>query len=90
MTIVLSTKAARCAFELCRLLYDGVLAQRGSVDLGGGILMPLAMACRIVLTDLDDLLDHATNNGSVATDRLQQLSDELEQLYALALPASTA
>ena len=90
MTILLSTKAARCAFELRRLLHDGVLTQRGSVDLSGGILMPLAIACRIVLTDLDDLTGHATNNGSVASDRLQQLSDELERLYAWAVPASSA
>jgi len=90
VSLKLSIKAARCARELRRLLHDGVLAQHGSVELGGGILMPLDIACRIVLTDLDDLIDRASNNGSVARDRLQQLGDELEQLYALAIPASSA
>jgi hypothetical protein len=89
MPVILPMKASRCASELRRLLHDGVLAQRGSIDLGGGILMPLDIACRIVLTDLDDLIDHAANNGSVARDRLQQLSDELEELHACAAPASS-
>jgi hypothetical protein len=90
MTVILSMKATHCARELRRLLHAGVLAQCGSVDLGGRLLMPLDIACRIVLTDLDDLIDRVANDGSVARDRLQQLSDELEQLYALAIPASTA
>jgi hypothetical protein len=88
MTAILSMKAARATSELRRLLHDGVLAQRGGVDLGGGTLLPLDIACRIVLSDLDDLIDHTTNNGSIARDRLQQLSDELEHLYSLAVPPS--
>ena len=87
---MLSMKAAWCASELRRLLDEGVLAQYGDADLGGGILMPLDIACRIVLTDLDDLTHHATTNGLVARDRLQQLGDELEELYALAVPAPGA
>ena len=88
--VVLSTKAARCASELRRLLRDGALAQHGSVELGYGVLLPIDIACRIQLSDLEDLTDHAATNGSVARDRLQQLSDELEELYALTLPASSA
>ena len=87
--VVLSTKAARCASELRRLLHDGALAQHGRVDLGGGVLMPLDIACRIVLTDLDDLTHHAATNGSVARERLRQISVELERLYAQVAPASS-
>ena len=49
--------------------------------------MPLDIACRIVLTDLDDLTDHAATNGSVACYRLRQITVELERLYALVAPA---
>jgi hypothetical protein len=51
--------------------------------------MPLDIACRIVLTDLDDLTHHAATNGSVARDRLRQISVELEGLYAQVAPASS-
>jgi len=51
--------------------------------------MPLDLACRIVLTDLDDFTDHAATNGSVARERLRQISVELEGLYALVAPASS-
>ena len=87
--VVLSMKAARCASELRRLLRDGALARHGSVDLGGGLLIPLDIACRIVLTDLDDLTERAANNGLVARDRLRQISVELEELYARVAPASS-
>jgi len=89
VTVILSMKTARCASELRRLLHDGALAQHGRVDLGGGVLMPLDLACRIVLTDLDDFTDHAATNGSVARERLRQISVELEGLYALVAPASS-
>jgi hypothetical protein len=72
-------RAARCASDLRRLLNDGTLARYGTVDLGG-ILLPFEIACRIVLTDLDDLTDHVATNGLLAHDRLQRISVELEEL----------
>ena len=86
--MILSMKAARCASELRRLLHDGTLARHGTVDLGG-ILLQFDIACRMVLTDLDDLTDHAATNGFVARDRLRQISVELEELYAHVAPASS-
>jgi hypothetical protein len=85
---MLSMKTARRASELRRLLHDGTLARHGTVDLGG-ILLSFEIACRIVLTDLDDLTDHAATNGLLAHDRLQQISAELDELYAHVAPASS-
>jgi hypothetical protein len=55
----------------------------------GGILLSFEIACRIVLTDLDDLTDHAATNGLLAHDRLGQISAELDELYAHVAPASS-
>jgi hypothetical protein len=79
VTVTLPIKAARCASDLRRLLHDGTLARYGTADLGG-ILLPFEIACRIVLTDLDDLTDHVATNGLLAHDRLQRISVELEEL----------
>jgi len=57
------------------------------VDLSGGTMMPLDIATRFVLVDLDDLSDEAANNGSVRSEPWQRLGDELELLYGLAVSA---
>jgi hypothetical protein len=84
MMAMLSKRAVQCARELRGLLRDGMLARDGPVDAGGGTLMLLSTAVRIVLSDLDDLTDDGQNNGHIGRERWQKISDELEYLHTLA------
>jgi hypothetical protein len=83
MMAMLSWRALQCARELRGLLRDGMLARDGPVDVGGGTLMLLSAAVRIVLSDLDEMNDDRQRNGRIGWERWQKISDELEYLHAL-------
>jgi hypothetical protein len=68
------------ARELRRLLDEGRLSALAEVDFGDGVTLPLELAARIVLADLDDLANWDADEGPISVARLTQFRRDLHRL----------
>ena len=81
---MLSPHAARCAEELRELLDADVLAEFGHVRLGAVAVFPLAVAVKITLAEVDDLIQVEQHGDIVGCERWHVVGDQLILLHRLA------
>jgi hypothetical protein len=81
---MLSPHAARCAEELRELLDTDVLAGSGHVRLGAAAGFPLAVAVRIALAEVDDLIQVEQHDDVVGCGRWHVVGDQIMVLHGLA------
>jgi hypothetical protein len=83
MVRMLSERATAYAQDLRAWRRDGIVTGLGLEYRRDGVGLPLDLAVKIVLDDLDELNDQAAAGISVADSRWQRLSDDVEQLHRL-------
>jgi hypothetical protein len=86
VALMLSEEHVGYALELRRLLRNGALdTTDATADLDGGVVVPLHLAVRIVLNDLDELISEEQDGPGIDQERWRQLGSELANLYWLAI-----
>jgi hypothetical protein len=81
---MLSERAEGYARDLRTWLRDGALTRPDVSVVRDGVALPLDRATRIVLHDLDDLIDQAAGGATIEDERWRYLADDLERLHRLA------